>query len=67
MTVKDYPFKINILVGDLEREECSPPSTTTVTTMVALTSPASARAPLRLRRWGSSGGDYLCLINLFLY
>jgi hypothetical protein len=51
-TVMDYAFKINVLVGQLERE-VAPPSTTTTTTMAASTSPAPAPTPtmgLLLRR-----------------
>jgi hypothetical protein len=38
-----------------------PPSMTTMTTT------AARRLRLWLRRWGSSYGDYLCLVNLFVY
>jgi hypothetical protein len=56
-TVKDYTFKINILAGDLEREECSPLSSTTTATMVASTAPAPAPTPtptptVGLLQWG---------------
>jgi hypothetical protein len=63
--VKDCTFKINILDADLERGVLVPLSTTTVT-MAASTARQLLRRRLGLRRWGSSGGDYLCLINLFL-
>jgi hypothetical protein len=55
-TVMDYAFKINVLAGELERGVLPPPG---------LRRRWRTRR-LRLRRWGSSGGDYLCLINLFL-
>jgi hypothetical protein len=38
-TVMDYAFKVNVLARQLEREVL-PPSTTTMTTIGALTSPA---------------------------
>jgi hypothetical protein len=44
-TVKDYTFKINFLVGDLERGVLAPPMTTTVT-MAASTSPAPIPTPM---------------------
>jgi hypothetical protein len=44
MTVKDYAFKINVLVGDLERGVLAP-LTTTAATMAASTSPDLALAP----------------------
>jgi hypothetical protein len=37
-TVMDYPFKVNVLVGQMEREVV-PPSKTTTTTIAASTSP----------------------------
>jgi hypothetical protein len=66
-TMKDYALKINVLVGDLERGVLPPPSTTTVVTMAASKSSAPARARAPTPMVGSSTGDYLCLINLFLY
>jgi hypothetical protein len=67
-TVMDYAFKINVLARELERGVLPPSTTMTAMTMAASTSPAPApapaAAPLQLRRWGSFGGDYLCLINL---
>jgi hypothetical protein len=55
MNVKDYAFKINVLVGDLERGVLAP-STTTAGMMAASTSPdlALALAPtptVGLLRW----------------
>jgi hypothetical protein len=55
MTVKDYTFKINVLVRTW-REECSPPSTTTAAMMATSTSlaPAPALTPtstVGLLRW----------------
>jgi hypothetical protein len=44
MTVKDYVFKINVLVGDLERGVLAP-STATAATMAASTPPDLALAP----------------------
>jgi hypothetical protein len=44
MTMKDYTFKINVLVGDLERGVLTP-STTTAAMIAASTSPALAPAP----------------------
>jgi hypothetical protein len=43
--VMDYAFKINILVGELERGVLPPSTTTTATTMAASTSPAPAPTP----------------------
>jgi hypothetical protein len=43
MTMKDYAFKINILVGDLARGVLAP-STMTAATMAASTAPAPAPA-----------------------
>jgi hypothetical protein len=43
MTVKDYAFKVNVLVGDLERGVLAP-STTTTGMMAASTSPDLALA-----------------------
>jgi hypothetical protein len=43
MNVKDYAFKINVLVGDLERGVLAP-STTTAGMMAASTSPDLALA-----------------------
>jgi hypothetical protein len=44
MTMKDYAFKINILVGDLERGVLASSTTTTVT-MAVSTSLAPAPTP----------------------
>jgi hypothetical protein len=63
MSVMDYTFKISVLAGELERGVLPSPSTT-ATTMAALTSPAPA--PTLTLTVGSFGGDYLCLIKLFL-
>jgi hypothetical protein len=45
MTVMDYAFKINVLVGELERGVLPPSTTTTMTTMAASTSPAPTPTP----------------------
>jgi hypothetical protein len=60
----DYAFKINVFAVELERGVIPPSTTTTTMTMAASTSPLLLQ--LRLRWWGSVGGDCLCLINLFL-
>jgi hypothetical protein len=60
--VMDYAFKINILVGELERRVLPHLQRRRRRRW----RPRRLRLRLRLRRWGSSGGDYLCLINLFL-
>jgi hypothetical protein len=50
-TVMDYAFKINVLVGELERGVLPSSTTTTVTTMAASTSLAPAPTPtVRLLR-----------------
>jgi hypothetical protein len=50
-TVMDYAFKVNVLVGNLEREVV-PPSTTTMMTMASLTSPAPSPTPtVGLLQW----------------
>jgi hypothetical protein len=59
-TVMDYSFKVNVLAGHLEREVVPPPRR-------RRWRPRRLQLRLRLRWWGSSSGDYLCLINLFLY
>jgi hypothetical protein len=55
-TVKDYAFRINVLVGDLERGVLAP-----------VDDDNDNDGSLDVSGSGSgSGGDYLCLINLFL-
>jgi hypothetical protein len=54
--VKDYAFRINVLVGDLERGVLAP-----------VDDDNDNDGGLDVSGSGSdSGGDYLCLINLFL-
>jgi hypothetical protein len=64
MTVMDYAFKVNVFAGKVEREVV-PPSTTT-TTMAASTSLSPAPTLTPTPTVGSSDGDYLYLIDLFL-
>jgi hypothetical protein len=52
--VKDYAFRINVLVGDLERGVLAP-----------VDDDNDNDGGLDVSGSGS-GGDYLCLINLFL-
>jgi hypothetical protein len=63
-TVKDYTFKINFLIGELERGVLAP-----------IDDCGGHNGGLDISSTGSgsgsdsdsSGGDYLCLINWFLY
>jgi hypothetical protein len=63
MIVKDYAFKINILVGDLKRGVLAPVDDDDGDDG-SLDSPGSGSDS---DCGGSSSGDYLFLINLFLY
>jgi hypothetical protein len=60
-TVMDYAFKVNLLAGNQDREVVPPRLRRR-----RRWRPRRLQLWFRLRRWGSSGGDYLCLINLFL-